>query len=82
LIVGRHVSFWINFNTSRIAPALPGGNLQINAEDAETLGLKKETKWKSASQRFFVAATELSDKVDREWFCSYQLPDQLVPIVR
>jgi predicted molibdopterin-dependent oxidoreductase YjgC len=58
----------------------PEGNLQINAEDAETLGLKEGDQVEVSSRSgSFVAPTKLSDKVDRGMvFVPTNFPDQSV----
>ena len=82
LIAGRCMFHFGSTSTRsrNLLQLCPEGNLQINAEDAETLGLKEGDQVEVSSRSgSFVAPTKLSDKVDRGMvFVPTNFPDQSV----
>ena len=68
LIAGRSMFHFGSFSTRsrNLLQLCPEGYLQINAADAEALGIKEGDQVKVSSQSAsFVAPTKLSDKVDK-----------------
>ncbi len=82
LIAGRCMFHFGSTSTRsrNLLQLCPEGYLQINAEDAEALGLKEGDQVKVSSRSgFFVAPTKSSDKVDRGMvFVPTNFPNQSV----